>query len=122
VKKVFLILFVLLSTFCSKKKTKTPEGLYTMEQVAVFMKDIYLLQERIKDLTLDDDSSEVVFKYYEQQLFEKHNMDDSIYKESFKYYMDDVAGLSKVYEIIADSLSLEEKLLNARKYTEDDIE
>jgi len=122
VKKVFLILAIFACTFCTKKKDKHPSGLYSEEQVAVFMKDIYLLQERIKDLTLDDDSSEVVFKYYEQQLFEKHNMDDSIYKESFKYYMDDVAGLSKVYEIIADSLSLEEKLLNARKYTEDDIE
>ena len=86
------------------------------------MKDIYLLQEKIKDLKLDDDSARVVFKYYEDQLFVKHNMDDSIYKESFEYYMEDVSGLSKVYEIIADSLSLEEKLLNAQKYDDEDLE
>ena len=93
-----------------------------MEQVAVFMKDIYILQEQIKELKLSDDSSRIIFDHYEQDLFKKHNFDDSVYKESFKYYMDDVEGLARIYEIIADSLSLEEKLINANKYTEEDLE
>jgi hypothetical protein len=36
--------------------------------------------------------------------------------------MDDVTGLAKIYEMIADSLSLDEKLINANKYTEEDLE
>ena len=84
-----------------------------MEQVAVFLKDLYLLQEQVQDLKLKDDSAKVVFMHYETKLYEKHNMDDSIYRESFKYYMDDVKGLTRIYEIIADSLSLEERLMNA---------
>ena len=86
------------------------------------MKDIYILQEQIKELDLSDDSSKVIFTHYEKNLFEKHQMDDSIYKESFKYYMDDVDGLARIYEIIADSLALEEKLINANKYDEEDLE
>lgn len=84
-----------------------------MEQVAVFLKDLYILQEQVKDLKLRDDSAKVVFTYYETKLYEKHNMNDSIYRESFKYYIDDVKGLTRIYEIIADSLSLEERLMNA---------
>ena len=81
-----------------------------MEQVAVFLKDLYLLEQKVKDLRLEDDSAKIVFDYYEQKLYEKHHMQDSLYRESFKYYMDDIRGLTKIYEIIADSLSLEERL------------
>jgi len=81
-----------------------------MEQVAVFLKDLYLLEQKVKDLKIGDDSAKVVFAYYEQKLFEKHGMEDSLYRESFTYYMDDIRGLTKIYEIIADSLSLEQRL------------
>ncbi len=98
---------------CSKKKPQNPKGLYTMEQVAVFLKDLYILEAQIKDLRLSLDSTKIVFEHYEKELLKKHNLEDSLYRKSFLYYMDDVPGLTKVYEIIADSLSLEERLITA---------
>jgi hypothetical protein len=114
VKKVFLVLIVVAFSFCSKKKVENPKGLYTIEQIAVFLKDLYIVQEQVKNLDLSDDSTKVIFAHYEKELYDKHGLEDSLYRESFKYYMDDVKGLAKVYEIIADSLSLEEQLLNSR--------
>ena len=113
-KKVFLILIICLCTFCTKKKAENPKGLYTMEQVAVFLKDLYMLETKVKELRLNEDSLKVIFDYYEKKLFEEHHMTDSLYRESFIYYMDDIKGLSRVYEIIADSLSLEERLFVAK--------
>jgi len=84
-----------------------------MEQVAVFLKDLYILEQKIKDLKLEGDSAKIIFEHYENKLYEKHQLTDSIYRESFKYYMDDIQGLTKIYEIIADSLSLEERLATA---------
>jgi hypothetical protein len=110
VKKVFLILIICSFTFCAKKKAVNPEGLYTMEQVAVFLKDLYLLETKVKELKLKNDSAKVVFAYYENKLFEKHHMNDSVYRKSFNYYMSDIQGLSQIYEVIADSLSMEERL------------
>jgi hypothetical protein len=49
-------------------------------------------------------------------------MNDSIYRESFKYYMDDINGLSKIYEIIADSLSLEERIEHIQDSTKQETE
>lgn len=93
-----------------------------MEQVAVFLKDLYMLETKVKELKLSKDSAKVVFAYYEKNLLEQHNMSDSLYRESFKYYIDDIKGLTRIYEIIADSLSLEERLANAknREGEEDD--
>ena len=69
-----------------------------------------MLEAKVKELKLTDDSTKVIFAYYEKKLFEKHNMTDSLYRLSFNYYMEDIRGLSRIYEIIADSLSLEERL------------
>ena len=85
-----------------------------MEQVAVFLKDLYMLETKVKELRFSDDSIKVIFGYYEKKLLEDHHMTDSLYRESFIYYMDDIKGLSRVYEIIADSLSLEQRLSAAK--------
>ncbi len=112
-KKVFLILALFACTFCTQKKPLNPKGLYSMEQVAVFLKDLYILEAQIKDLKLNDDSTKKVFAHYEKELMQKHNLEDSLYRKSFLYYMDNVKGLTRVYEIIADSLSLEERLITS---------
>jgi len=91
-----------------------------MEEVAVFLKDLYMLEQKVKELKLDEDSSKIIFAHYEKLLYEKHHMNDSLYRKSFTYYMDDIKGLTKIYEIIADSLSLEERL--ATKASDDNEE
>ncbi len=109
-KKLFLTLCVALLFSCTKQDDRPPAGLYDSQQIAAFLKDLYILEMKVKELRLTEDSSKKVFAIYEQQLFDKHNLDDSVYRESFKYYMNDIKGLSKIYEIIADSLSLEERI------------
>ncbi len=113
-KKIFLILIICLCTFCAKKKAENPDGLYSMEQLAGFLKELYILEAKLKGLNLPKDSTKVIFAYYEKKLYKKHNMTDSLYRESFKYYVEDVKALSRIYEIIADSLSLEERLSEAK--------
>lgn len=85
-----------------------------MEQIAVFLKDLYMLETKMDELRLTKDSTKIIFAYYENKLYEKHNMTDSLYRESFKYFMNDIKGLTKIYEIMADSLSLEERLASAK--------
>lgn len=87
-----------------------------MEQVAVFLKDLYMLETKVKELKVSNDSAKVIFDYYEKQLLEKHQMTDSLYRKSFEYYIDDIRGLTRIYEIIADSLSLEERLSIAAQH------
>ncbi len=121
-KKLFLTLCVALLLSCTKQDDRPPPGLYDTQQIAAFLKDLYILEMKVKELRLTDDSTKKVFAYYEQQLYNKHNMSDSVYRESFKYYIDDIKGLSKIYEIIADSLSLEERIETIKDSTQTENE
>ncbi len=87
--------------------------------MAVFLKDLYLLESKVKDLKLKKDSAKVIYDYYEKQLYAKHQMNDSIYRESFKYYVKDIDQLNDIYAIITDSLSLEERLAVPQEPTPD---
>ena len=113
-----MILALFLSFSCANKKIKNPKGLYSVEQIASFLKDLYILETKVKDLKLDEDSTKVIFEIYEKKLYEEHGLDDSLYRESFKYYMDDIEALAKIYEIIGDSLSLEERLMQGTPDTQ----
>ncbi len=79
-----------------------------------------MLETKVKNLNLEKDSAKVVFDYYENKLYKKHDMNDSLYRESFKYYMDDIKGLTRIYEIMADSLSLEERLVTGSEGVPED--
>lgn len=87
--------------------------------MAIFIKDLYLLESKVKDLKLTKDSAKVIYDYYERKLYEKYQMNDSIYRLSFQYYLDDIDQLNDIYGIIADSLSLEERLAVPQETTPD---
>jgi len=107
---------------CTAKDDRPPAGLYDSQQIAAFLKDLYILEMKVKELRLSEDSSKKVFAYYEQQLYTKHNLSDSIYRKSFEYYIDDIEGLSKIYEIIADSLSLKERIETIKDTTDNEAQ
>ncbi len=111
-KKYFLYILLFLSVACSKREANDPKGLYSRKEVASFLVDLYILEAKIQNLKVSKDSSKVIFKRYEKLLYEKHGMNDSLYRQSFEYYMSDPQGLADIYSIVVDSLSLRERLLN----------
>ena len=121
-KKVFLVQIALACTLCGSPSKPNPKRLYTVEQVAGFLKDLYILEAKVKELRLSDDSTKKVFAIYEQQLLEKHSFDDSLYRKSFLYYLGDVKGMARIYEIIADSLSLTERIEVGRDVNDPEAE
>lgn len=108
---VFLAL--LLVSACSSDQPKDPKGLYSRQKIASVMKDLYILEAKVKELGIPQDSAKVIFKIYEKRIFDKHHVNDSIYKKSFEHYLNDPQALNDIYTILADTLSLEERLNSA---------
>ncbi len=108
-----VFLAILLVTACNPDQPKDPKGLYSRQKIASVMKDLYILEAKIKELGIPKDSAKVIFKIYEKRIFEKHQVEDSIYRLSFKHYFNDPKALNDIYTILADSLSLEERLNSA---------
>jgi hypothetical protein len=110
VKKYFLTCILAFLMACGGNGPERPDVLYEESRIASIMKELYLLEAKIRELPIKSDSSKVIFTIYERRIFEQYNVDTADYRASFKYYMNDPEALARIYEILADSLSLQERL------------
>ncbi len=111
-----LITIIAILTIVSfSRKEERPKGIIPPEKMALILSDIYLAEHKAANIGLNLDSSKVVLRHYELKIFDDHNTNDSIYKESFKYYLDHPGKLEAVYDIVIDTVSLREQVENAKK-------
>jgi len=94
---------------CSKE-SKVPDWVLAKEQMVPFIIDIHIAEAKIRVLKLDYDSSLAFFRKLEDDIYQKHEITDSIYIKSFNYYMDHPDLMLEIYEQVIDSLSLQEKV------------
>jgi hypothetical protein len=111
-----LIYFIAIITIvsCSGKEDR-PKGIIPPEKMAVILSDIYLAEYKAGNIGLKYDSSKTVLHHYELKIFEEHNTNDSIYKESFKYYLEHPQKLESIYDIVIDTVSLRSQVKNANR-------
>jgi hypothetical protein len=111
-----LIYFIAIITIvsCSGKEQR-PKGVIPPEKMALILSDIYVAEHKASNIGLKLDSSRNVMRHYELKTFEEHNTNDSIYKESFKFYLENPDQLESIYDIVIDTLSLREQVINATK-------
>ncbi len=119
-KKIFLILFVTTLAFCSKKGGKAPDGVYSQQEFANILKEIYLLENKIDEFGLSKDSARKIYFIYQDEMFQEKNIDSTLFQSSMRYYMNNLKELDDVYAILIDSLSLEERLLRGLNKEEEE--
>ena len=78
--------------------------------MANIMEEVYILEFKVKELKVDDDSMNKVFHLYEKKFFEENEYDSMKYKKSLEYYLGNPEHMEYIYSIIADSLILRNKL------------
>ena len=108
-----MLLVVVLLGACSSKEV--PKEILTPGQMVPIFLDVYLAEGKVNDLKIKRDSSMALFEVYEQYIFEKHNVADSIYRQSMSYYYDHPDQLEMIYETVLDSLNLLEKRLEEKE-------
>ncbi|MTI32708.1 DUF4296 domain-containing protein [Xanthovirga aplysinae] len=112
-KKFFLILSLGLAFSCDTKKSvplsPKPDSLLSEEQMISFLVDVQILEGKIKALNLKRDSAEVLFTYYEKELYKEHGFSDSVYLKSYRYYLENTEEMADIYQAVYDSLELRNK-------------
>lgn len=107
----YLYLFlIIVGLFSCSQKRNTPSDVIPEEKMVQFLMDVHIEEARLLALNLPRDSARTLFDEIEKKLFKKHGLDDSVYKKSYEYYLNDVKGLDEIYGAIVDSLSLRERL------------
>lgn len=72
-----------------------------------FLIDLHIAEAKVGYIKVKDrDSLEIIFRNYEQSLFKKHNISDSVYFQSYEYYLADMEKMHRIYGAVVDSLSV----------------
>jgi len=112
-KRCFLPVFIVLVIGCSKN-VKTPEGILEKDKMISILLDIHIKEGQVQQLRVTRDSSTRVFKYFEREIFAKHEVSDSVYYKSLGFYYDHPELMEEIYTAIVDSLSVKEQLIEGR--------
>ena len=82
------------------------------QEMVDFLIDLHIVEARINAVRMPNDSIKVFFSDIEDSLFQKHEITDSIYYESYQYYLENIEEMESIYEAVVDSLSIRERMLN----------
>ncbi len=105
----FLVLVLLMTLSSCKREVKAPERLLDKTGMVDVLIDIHLLEAKLDALSVDKDSSRVLYRAYEQQIFEKHGISSELYQESYQWHFNHLHSLNDIYAIVVDSLMLRQQ-------------
>jgi len=111
VKNFIFFLLIIFSLSCQKKQV-TPKGILPQEKMVAIFIDLHITESKISALNLKRDSSKMLFSHYEQEVYNKHNVSEDVYRNSYAYYIENVNEMESIYDTVIDSLSLRERMLN----------
>jgi hypothetical protein len=99
----------LIMLFCCQSSEQKPASLLSQEQMVSALIEIYLTEQNVNRLSLSTDSAAQVFSVLEDRIFEKLQVPDSVFRQSFEYYTDHPTEMEKIYGALVDSLQLREQ-------------
>lgn len=109
--KVFAsVAFIVLAAACGGDR-KHADILSEAEMVRV-LTQIYIDEEKIAKLNLRRDSADKIFKLAQPLILKKAGVTDSVFRESFNYYVDRPKQLELIFTAVVDSLNLKEQKLS----------
>ena len=103
------ILFAVLLAFSCQKSARKPDDILSQEDMVKVLSELYIAEEKVTRLTLQQDSAQQVFELFRDKVFEITGVPDSVFKKSFNYYMDHPIEMETIYAVLVDSLQLREQ-------------
>lgn len=98
------ILTVILFWACSDEDT--PLGILPEDQMVVILKDIHMTEGKVSALPIPYDSSQTLYKLLEKEVFLKHEVSDSVFTQSMRFYLEDPVKMDRIYARLIDSLTV----------------
>lgn len=107
-KKFFLVL--LMAAAACKGPEDIPEDILPKEKMVQLLIRIHIAEAAVGVRNLPSDSASKLFKAYQNELFKKAEVDDSVYARSYSYYVERPELMDQIYAAVVDSLSLRESV------------
>jgi hypothetical protein len=109
-KILFPILLFILTCSCNDDpyNISIPKGILPSDTMISILIDVHLIEGAIAHANVPRDSALLLYALYEKDLYQKHKINDSIYKTSYKFYSEHPLILNRMYDKVIDSLNLRE--------------
>jgi hypothetical protein len=108
----FLVVLLLVILTSCKKELKAPENLLDKTRMVDVLIDIHLLEAKLDALSIDKDSTTILYRAYELEVFEKHQITPELYQESYQWHFSHLRSLNDIYATVIDSLMLRQQSKN----------
>lgn len=79
--------------------------------------DVHIAEARIENYVLYPDTALMVFNKEQKQILDNHGVAEEEFRKTYRYYLNNLAKMDKLYEIILDTLSVREAKLRATDTT-----
>ncbi len=115
---LIMLLFTVTFTGCNYDTTLTEPSsqLLSKQQMVSFLIELHLTEAKMNYAEVrQSDSTEILFRNYEKYLMNEHGFTDSVYLESYAYYLDHMELMDEIYEDVVDSLNVMSTLEKARE-------
>ncbi len=109
-KRIIWILILPVVISCTKYD-ELPDGYLTEQEIILFLIDLHVLQAQIQNLRLPTDSAEFTFMVLEKELFDMHDYRDSLFYNSYSWYLEHPEQMHYIYTAVVDSLTLRQSLI-----------
>ncbi len=95
---------------CSKHD-ELPDGYLSEQDMIGFLIDLHVLQAQIQNLRLPNDSAEFTFMVIEKEMFDEYGYRDSLFYDSYSWYLEHPEQMHSIYTAVVDSLTLRQSLI-----------
>lgn len=75
--------------------------------------DVHTAEAIIETSVIYPDTSLMVFNREQEEILKKHGVSKEDFRTSYRYYLDNLREMDKLYEIIVDTLSVRESKAQA---------
>ena len=90
-----------------------PAGVLPEDKMVEVLIDIQLTEGVAGAMPISYDSSQVLYKLLEKEVFLKHEVSDSVFTQSLIYYLQYPTRIDAIYARVVDSLSLKQSIENS---------
>ena len=119
--RLALLLCTIAFTGCYHDRTLSdrPPQLLSQQEMVSFLIDLHLAEAKMNYIEVGKtDSLEMIFRNYEKHLMDQHGFADSVYLQSYGYYLDHMELMDDIYSDVVDSLSVMNSREKAKKLEE----